>query len=63
MAFADGELDPPLASHIHQAIHADETLRRKHEIFRRTRTVLSGAFDEALDDPVPERLKSALRPH
>jgi hypothetical protein len=63
MAFADGELDPPLASHIRQAIHADAALRRKHEIFCSTRVVLARAFDDALEEPVPERLKSAVRPN
>ena len=63
MAFADGELDPPLASHIRRAIHADAALRRKHEIFCSTRVVLARAFDDALEEPVPERLKSAVRPN
>jgi anti-sigma factor RsiW len=61
MAFADGELDAPLARHIRQAIRDDETLRRKHEMFCSTRVVLARAFDDTLTEPVPARLKAAIK--
>lgn len=60
MAFADGELDGPLAERVRQAIQDDSAVRRKHEIYCTTRSVLARAFDAVLDEPVPERLINAL---
>jgi anti-sigma factor RsiW len=61
MAFADGELEPCLAAYVREAIENDDAIRHKQEIFRSTRAVLARSFDPVLIEPVPERLKRAIR--
>ncbi|MGD9815469.1 MAG: anti-sigma factor [Hyphomonadaceae bacterium] len=59
MAFADGELPAAERAEIEAALAQDETLREKLAAHRRLRARLSGAFDGALEEPVPERLRAA----
>lgn len=61
MAFADGELDPFVAARVKAAISNDDTIRRKHEMYLHTRSVLERSFGNILGEPVPERLKRAVR--
>jgi anti-sigma factor RsiW len=60
MAFVDGELDPGSAASVRRAILTDEHIRRKHEIYRATRAVVSLSFAQMAIEPVPERLTSAI---
>ncbi len=60
MAFADGELHPPLACHVRQAIGSDPEARRKYRAFLSTRPLAGNAFDAILAEPVPERLTRSL---
>jgi anti-sigma factor RsiW len=60
MAFADGELAPALARRVEDAIRADDTMRRKYEMFRCGRALLRDAFGGIADEPVPERLQQAI---
>lgn len=59
MAFADGELSPDERKEIERALAADEGLRRKVEAHRQLRQELASAFDGALQEPVPVRLRAA----
>lgn len=61
MAFADGELDASAAARVREAVQNDDAIRRKHEIYRSTRSVLARSFDRVLCDPVPDRLKRAIK--
>lgn len=65
MALADGELQGREAARVDAAVRSNDALRRKHEMFRRTRTLLSRAFDGVLDEPLPERLRTSVHrpPH
>ncbi len=60
MAYVDGELDPAERAEVEAAINADPALRGKMEAHRNLRARLSGTFDGALDEPVPERLLAAM---
>lgn len=60
MAFADGELDAPLALRIREAIRSDPEVRRKYSVFLSTRPLAEAAFARILAEPVPERLKRSL---
>lgn len=60
MAYADGELDASHAATVQEAVRNDEALRRQYEIFRATRAILATAFNDILDEPVPETLKAAV---
>lgn len=61
MAYADGELDELRARRVRNAMRTDEAMQQKHEIFLGTRVVLARSFSPVLDEPVPERLTSAVR--
>lgn len=61
MAFADGELDPFVAARVKAAISNDDTIRRKHEMYLHTRSVIARSFGNILGEPVPERLKRTVR--
>ena len=60
MAFADDELQPPLAHHVLQAIGSSAEARRKYLAFLSTRPLAGNAFDAILAEPVPERLMRPL---
>ncbi len=62
MAYADGELDAEARAEVEAAMAADPALRERVEAHRRLRTLLSGAYAGATDEPVPERLSAMLKP-
>lgn len=62
MAFADGELPPDERAGIERALAGDPALREKLAAHKRLRAHLSQAFDGALDEPVPQRLRDILGP-
>ena len=61
MAFADGELEAPLADTVREALNTDTLARTKHEMYLGTRCMLARAFNSVLDDPVPARLTGPLQ--
>jgi anti-sigma factor RsiW len=61
MAFADGELDAPLAERVREALKTDRAARIKHEIYLGTRCMLARAFNGVLTDPLPARLTDTLQ--
>jgi anti-sigma factor RsiW len=61
MAFADGELEAPLAERVREALKTDTGARVKHEIYLGTRCMLARAFNGVLDDPLPARLTKTLQ--
>lgn len=61
MAYADGELNGQVATRVRDALRNDEAIRQKHDVYRSTRQVLSKSFSTVLDEPVPDRLKQAVR--
>jgi anti-sigma-K factor RskA len=60
MAFADGELSGAERAEVEAALADDASLREKLAAHQRLRTRLSGAFDGALDEPVPASLLAAV---
>ena len=56
MAFADGELVGEGRGAMEAALAADPALRKRLEAHQRLRRQISGAFDGALAEPVPEHL-------
>lgn len=60
MAFADGELEPPLSCRVQWALGSDPEAQRKYRAFLSTRPLAGEAFDAILIEPVPERLKRSL---
>ncbi len=61
MALADGELEPHMAARVREAILNDDAIRHKHDVYHSTRTLLSRSFSRILHEPIPERLKRAVR--
>jgi anti-sigma factor RsiW len=61
MAYADGELDAAERARVEAAIAADPSLARRVETHRALRLKMSRAFASVLDEPVPERLLTAVR--
>lgn len=61
MAFADGELEPEVAARVREALDQNDAVRQKHAMYVTTRSILAQSFDAILDDPIPERLKTAIR--
>lgn len=62
MAFADGELSAEERAAIEAALAKDEALRIKLAAHRAMRARLSAAFDGALDEPLPARLRAGAAP-
>ncbi len=62
MAYADGELDGPLAVRIRDAIDADQAVRHKFEIYDGSRRLLASVFDDVLSESVPHRLTETIAP-
>jgi anti-sigma factor RsiW len=60
MAYADGELDASRAASLHEAVNNDAALRNQYEIFLATRAILATAFNDILDEPVPDTLKAVI---
>lgn len=61
MAFADGELDEPTRRAVEQAMHKDPEVAARVAQHRAMRAEVFGAFAPVLDEPVPPRLKEAVR--
>jgi hypothetical protein len=59
-AFVDGELDAPTAARIEADSRADAALAARITAQRELKTLLRGAFDPVLDEPVPQRLREVL---
>jgi anti-sigma factor RsiW len=62
MAYADGELEGPLAAHIREAIGADTAVRQKFEIYSGSRRLLASVFEGVLSESVPDRLRETVAP-
>ncbi len=60
MAYVDGELDPADVAEIEAAIAADQALARRVSLLRDTTAALRAAFNDAMREPVPERLLAPL---
>lgn len=60
MAYADGELDGPLAARIRDAIASDPSVRTKFEIYAGSRKLLASVFEGVLSEHVPDRLKQTV---
>ena len=61
MAYADGELDERLRAEIAAAIDKDPELARRVEKHRALRAEVARAFAPLLNQPVPERLRTAAQ--
>lgn len=59
MAYADGELDPPVRADMERALAADPALAERLRAHVALRARLRLAFEPELDEPVPERLRRA----
>jgi hypothetical protein len=59
-AYVDGELDAPTAARIEADSHADVALAARIASQRELGTLLRGAFDPVLAEPIPQRLRDAL---
>jgi hypothetical protein len=62
MAYADGELSPAERAEIETALAEDEGLREALTAHQRLRTRVSGAFNDAMNEAVPARLRDAAAP-
>jgi hypothetical protein len=61
MAYADGEADDATRTLIEAAMRDDPEIRRRVAHHQALRQAVQGAFAEALDEPVPQRLVAAAR--
>lgn len=61
MAYADGELDPRTRAALETAMASDPQLARRIDQHRALRDRVRSAFDTVLDEPVPARLREAVR--
>lgn len=59
-AFVDGELDAHTAARIEEHSRTDAALAARIAAQRELKTLLQGAFDPVLNEPVPQRLRDAL---
>ncbi len=62
IAFADGELPAAERAEVEQALAADPALRERAAAHKRLRAHLAHAYDGALDEPAPQRLRDILDP-
>lgn len=60
MAYVDGELDPAGVAEIEAAMATDLGVVRRVRLLRDTTAALRAAFNEAMHEPVPERLLAPL---
>ena len=60
MAYVDGQLSAEEAKAIKAAVELDSDLQAKVNEFETTRQLLSHAFDEIIDEPIPQRLLDLL---
>lgn len=61
MAYADGELDDAARELVEAAMREDPEVRKRVAEHRALRDALQKGFADELDEPVPERLLSAVR--
>jgi len=61
LALADGELQGEVAAAVEAAISQDPAMREALRQLRLSSTGIAQAFDQSLNDPVPERLLAAAR--
>jgi anti-sigma factor RsiW len=61
MAFVDNELDDRERARLKLALSADVSLRRRLAALKQLRRRVEAAFAPVLEEPVPDRLKAALR--
>jgi hypothetical protein len=61
MAYADGELDEPTRGEIEAAMHEDAEIATQVAQHQSLRAELAAAFDDVLDEPIPERLEETVR--
>ncbi len=61
MAYADDELDPRTRAAVDAAMAADPEIARRIEQHKALRARLRSAFDKVLEEPVPDRLLTAVR--
>jgi len=61
MAYVDGEVDDETRAAVETAMHADADVAQRVARQQALRQKLRAAFDDVLDEPVPERLTQAAR--
>lgn len=61
MAYADGVLDTVAAEQVETALTEHPEYRQRVHIFRMTRHPVQRAFDEVMDEPVPDKAVAVLR--
>ena len=61
MAYVDGELDAQTRNEVERAMESDPEVARRVERQRELRNKLRAAFNDVLNEPVPDRLVSAAR--
>ena len=61
MAYVDGELDDAARAEVEATMAADPTVRAQVEAQLALRKRLRASFDSVLSEPVPERLRQAVR--
>lgn len=61
MAYVDGELEAAARAEVEAAMAADPSVRAQVEAQLALRKRLRGSFDSVLSEPVPERLRQAVR--
>lgn len=60
MRFADGELDEATAARLERALAADDALMMRLALFTETRAASKAALQPLLEEPVPEKLRTAV---
>ena len=61
MAYVDGELDAQTRNEVERAMESDPEVARRVARQRALRNKLRAAFNNVLNEPVPDRLVSAAR--
>lgn len=62
-AYADGEIAGQECRALDERLASDPEARAGVEAWKRQKSWLKGAFDPVLDEPVPAKIKAALRHH
>jgi hypothetical protein len=60
-AYVDGELDSETIAAIESAMQSDSDLAARIEQHRKFRSLVSGAFDDVLEEAIPDRLLQTAR--
>ncbi|MFM7347561.1 MAG: hypothetical protein ACKO1J_19585 [Tagaea sp.] len=61
MAWCDSELEPAAAARVADAVAKDPALAKRARLFRRTAELARGALAPILAEPVPARLREAIK--